>query len=415
MNKNKAFKNTIYASLGGILEFYDFVLFVFFANVFAKIFFPQNDDFWPLLNTYIAFGAGYLARPLGAILMAHFADKNGRKPIFYISMLFMVIPSFVLAFLPTYEQIGLIATIILFIIRIAQGFAIGAEVSGAWVFVSEFISDKKKGLALGFISATLTLGLLLGNLITIIIYEFFTPAEVENFAWRIPFIIGGFFGILSLFLRNKLNETPQFQELKNKNLLINFPLKNALKTHKFSMLICALFTIVLTSGVATLMILPQHLENLLNIDKTSALYYQNIAITMVVFGALLQGYLADVFGAFKICFIFSILFGFFGVLFSFYDANFVYYYTLACFMQGIISFAPIFMTQIFKTELRFSGLSFAYNISYAILGFITPIMISFLYEKYMYIYIIFISLTSIFAAFLSHKYLQNIYYNNKIL
>ncbi|MCR6571944.1 MFS transporter [Campylobacter insulaenigrae] len=397
--QNKALRNTIYASLGGILEFYDFVLFIFFASIFAKIFFPQNDDFWPLVNTYIAFGAGYLARPFGAIVMAHFADIKGRKNIFYISMLLMVIPSFVLAFLPNYESIGLCATLILFLIRITQGLAIGAEVSGAWVFVSEFVGKKKIGLALGFISATLTIGLLLGNLATLTIYEFFTKEEVEKFAWRIPFVIGGIFGILSLFLRTKLNETPEFKNIQLNNSLLNFPLKNALKTHKISMFVCALQTIVLTSGVATLMILPQYFENLLEINKTTALYYQNFAIVAIIIGALIQGFLSDIFGAFKVCIIFSLLFGIFGFFLSFYDENFIYFYLLTCFSQGIISFAPIFMTQIFSTQLRSSGLSFAYNISYAILGFITPLIVNFIYKDYFSMYIIFVVLASLLSVF----------------
>ncbi|MCR6587081.1 MFS transporter [Campylobacter insulaenigrae] len=397
--QNKALRNTIYASLGGILEFYDFVLFIFFASIFAKIFFPQNDDFWPLVNTYITFGAGYLARPFGAIVMAHFADIKGRKNIFYISMLLMVIPSFVLAFLPNYESIGLCATLILFLIRITQGLAIGAEVSGAWVFVSEFVGKKKIGLALGFISATLTIGLLLGNLATLTIYEFFTKEEVEKFAWRIPFVIGGIFGILSLFLRTKLNETPEFKNIQLNNSLLNFPLKNALKTHKISMFVCALQTIVLTSGVATLMILPQYFENLLEINKTTALYYQNFAIVAIIIGALIQGFLSDIFGAFKVCIIFSLLFGIFGFFLSFYDENFIYFYLLTCFSQGIISFAPIFMTQIFSTQLRSSGLSFAYNISYAILGFITPLIVNFIYKDYFSVYIIFVVLASLLSVF----------------
>lgn len=403
----KSFKNTIYASLGGILEFYDFVLFVFFANIFAKIFFPQNDDFWPLVNTYIAFGAGYLARPFGAVIMAHFADTKGRKNVFYISMLLMVIPSFILAFLPTYESIGLFATFCLFAIRISQGLAIGAEVSGAWIFVSEFVSKKRIGLALGFISATLTLGLLLGNLATLMVYEFFTQEEVEAYAWRIPFIIGGFFGILSLFLRNKLSETPEFQKIKQSKTLLKFPLKNAIKTHKLSMLVCMLETIVLTSGVATLMILPQYFEGLLNISKNTALYYQNFAILAVIFGALVQGFLSDIFGTFKTCIVFSIALGLFGFLFSFYNDDFIYFYLLACFAQGIISFAPIFMTQIFNVEVRSSGLSFAYNISYALFGFVTPLLINAIYKEYMFVYMIFVMLVSFVSMVLVFKILKS--------
>ncbi|AJC89121.1 MHS family MFS transporter [Campylobacter lari] len=402
----KAFKNTIYASLGGILEFYDFVLFIFFASVFAKIFFPQNDDFWPLIYTYVAFGAGYLARPFGAVVLAHFADIKGRKNVFYISMLLMVVPSFVLAFLPTYESIGLFATFMLFIIRIAQGLAIGAEVSGAWIFVSEFVSKKRLGLALGFISATLTLGLLLGNLATLSIYAYFDKEEVESFAWRIPFFIGGFFGILALFLRTKLNETPAFKNIKEKEKILNFPLLQALKTHKKSMLICAFLTVVLTSGVATLMILPQYFESLLGVSKTTALLYQNLAIVMIILGSLVQGYLADFLGHFRICLIFTVVFGAFGISFSFYNEWFLSFYLLACFAQGIIAFAPIFMTQIFTTELRSSGLSFAYNVSYAILGFLTPFVVNFMYEKYFYIYIIFIVIASLLSMFLIKVFLK---------
>lgn len=221
----KKYKNIIYASLGGILEFYDFVLFAFFLDIFAKVFFPQNDTFWMQINAYIAFGAAYLARPFGSIVMAHFGDRYGRKNIFYISMLFMVLPSFALVFLPSYESIGILATLILFLIRILQGLAVGTEVSGAWVYVSEFVKGRQVPLALGFISATLTIGLLLGNLATLGIRSYFSAQEVEEYAWRIPFIVGGFFGFFALFLRTKLSETPEFERIKKENRLLNFSFK----------------------------------------------------------------------------------------------------------------------------------------------------------------------------------------------
>ncbi|EJV1297519.1 MFS transporter [Campylobacter coli] len=396
----KKYKNIIYASLGGILEFYDFVLFAFFLDIFAKVFFPQNDTFWMQINAYIAFGAAYLARPFGSIVMAHFGDRYGRKNIFYISMLFMVLPSFALAFLPSYESIGILATLILFLIRILQGLAVGTEVSGAWVYVSEFVKGRQVPLALGFISATLTIGLLLGNLATLGIRSYFSAQEVEEYAWRIPFIVGGFFGFFALFLRTKLSETPEFERIKKENRLLNFPLKDALKTYKTSMLVCFLMTVVLTSGVATLMILPKYLEELLSINKTSALWIQNFAILAVILGALIQGILASKWGSYRICSIFSITFMFFGMLFSFYDANFLFYFLLACFAQGIITFAPVFMTQIFKSELKFSGLSFAYNISYVLLGFLTPFIVNAFYKEYMGVYLMVVGCCSLFSVFL---------------
>ncbi|TKX28651.1 MFS transporter [Campylobacter sp. MIT 12-5580] len=406
--RKKAVKNTLYASLGGILEFYDYILFVFFAKLFAEIFFPPNNAFWAEIGIWISFGAGYLARPFGAVVFAHFGDKKGRKDVFYITMLLMILPSFALAFLPSYESIGLTATIILFVIRILQGLAVGAEVSGAWVFVSEFVSQKYKSLALGFISATLTLGLLLAGLVSLLANEIFTQEELKAWAWRLPFILGGFFGVLACFLRKKLSETPVFEKLRKDETLLSFPLLEALKTHKLAMLVCALMSVVLTSGVATLTIVPQHFNALLGFDTNQSLIYSNLAIVAIIFGSLIQGALASFFGNFKICVLFSLLFAVFGIGLGLYDERFLFYYLLACFMQGIISFAPIFMTSVFKPELRFSGLSFAYNISYALLAFVTPFVIRGIYEKYLGYYFVFVALCSLLCAFLV-RHLNNTY------
>ncbi|TQR32996.1 MFS transporter [Campylobacter sp. MIT 99-7217] len=400
--KTKAIKNTIFASLGGILEFYDFVLFVFFTSVFAQVFFPPDDAFWANVGVWTSFGAGYLARPFGAMVFAHFGDVKGRKNVFYISMLMMILPSFALAFLPSYESIGLFATISLFLIRIVQGLAVGAEISGAWVFVSEFVSEKYKSLALGFISATLTFGLLLAGLVSLWINVNFSTEEIKDYAFRLPFILGGVFGILACFLRTKLNETPEFERLKKNQELLKFPLIEALKTHKLPMLVCVLMSFILSSGLATLTIIPKHFDMFMG-DEVQKLLYSNFAIVAVILGSFIQGALASFFGNFKICIIFSILFACFGFALSLYDENFLLYYLLACFMQGIISFAPIFMTAVFKSSLRFSGLSFAYNVSYALIVYITPFVIDQIYDHYLGYYFILVALASLFCVFLVKK------------
>ena len=141
--KKKEFKILALSSLGGTLEFYDFIIFVFFASIISQHFFPPSlDETWKMINTYGIFAAGYLARPLGGIVMAHFGDKRGRKKMFILSILLMVIPTFALGLMPTFESIGYAAPIMLVCIRILQGIAIGGELPGAWVFVCEH-SDKK--------------------------------------------------------------------------------------------------------------------------------------------------------------------------------------------------------------------------------------------------------------------------------
>ncbi|MCV3436424.1 MFS transporter, partial [Campylobacter lari] len=121
------------SSLGGTLEFYDFIIFVFFASYISKNFFPENlSPFWQMFNTYGIFAAGYLARPLGGIVMAHFGDKFGRKKMFMLSILLMVVPTFMLAFIPAYESIGYLCIVFLVFVRVCQGIAIGGELPGAW-------------------------------------------------------------------------------------------------------------------------------------------------------------------------------------------------------------------------------------------------------------------------------------------
>ncbi|EAJ1270301.1 MFS transporter, partial [Campylobacter lari] len=185
--KRKDYKTLSLSSLGGALEFYDFVIFVFFANYISRNFFPNDmGDFWKLLNTYGAFAAGYLARPLGGIVMAHFGDKFGRKKMFMLSILLMVLPTFSLAFIPTFESIGYLAPIFLLLVRIAQGVAIGGELPGAWVFVKEHAPDGKDGFCISAINASMAFGILLGCAVALVINHCFEQESIYDYAWRIP-------------------------------------------------------------------------------------------------------------------------------------------------------------------------------------------------------------------------------------
>ncbi|MEO5961836.1 MAG: MFS transporter, partial [Thermomonas sp.] len=154
------------AALGGALEFYDFVIFVFFATTMGALFFPPDMPEWlRLVQTFGIFAAGYLARPLGGIVMAHFGDLRGRKRMFMLSILLMAIPTLLMGLLPIYAQVGVIAPLLLLLLRIMQGAAIGGEAPGAWVFVTEHVSPRHRNLACGALSAGLCAGILIGSLV----------------------------------------------------------------------------------------------------------------------------------------------------------------------------------------------------------------------------------------------------------
>lgn len=142
------YKTLTLAALGGALEFYDFIIFVFFAPVIGQLFFPVSIPDWlRQLQTFGIFAAGYLARPLDGIVMAHFGDLLGRKRMFTLSVLLMSVPTLLMGFLPTYASIGLAAPVLLLLFRVMQGAAVGGEVPGAWVFVSEHVPSRHIGYA----------------------------------------------------------------------------------------------------------------------------------------------------------------------------------------------------------------------------------------------------------------------------
>ncbi|EGH15091.1 major facilitator superfamily protein, partial [Pseudomonas savastanoi pv. glycinea str. race 4] len=183
------YKTLSLSALGGALEFYDFIIFVFFAAVVGKLFFPVDMPDWlRMMQTFGIFAAGYLARPLGGIIMAHFGDLLGRKKMFTLSIFMMAVPTLIMGLLPTYAQIGMWAPILLLLMRVIQGAAIGGEVPGAWVFVSEHVPARRVGYACGTLTAGLTAGILLGSLVATAINSIYTPVEVSDYAWRIPFL-----------------------------------------------------------------------------------------------------------------------------------------------------------------------------------------------------------------------------------
>src|SRR5262245_47826958 len=221
------YKTLTLAALGGALEFYDFVIFVFFVTVLSGLFFPPEIPDWlRQLQAFGIFAVGYFARPLGGILLAHFGDLFGRKRIFALSIFLMAIATLGMGLLPTYAQIGYAAPILLLLLRVLQGAAIGGEVPGAWVFTAEHVPERHIGFATGTLTCGLTAGILIGSLVATGLNTIYTPEEVSAFAWRYPFILGGVFGLVAVWLRKFLEETPVFIEMKKRKALSEtIPLK----------------------------------------------------------------------------------------------------------------------------------------------------------------------------------------------
>lgn len=371
------------SALGGTLEFYDFVVFVFFANVIGALFFPASlPDWMRQLQTLGIFAAGYLARPVGGILIAHFGDILGRKKMFTLSIFLMAVPTLVIGLLPTYESIGIAAPLLLLLMRVLQGAAIGGEMPGAWVFVAEHAPARHYGFAIGTLTSGITGGIFLGSILGVWLNSVYSQAEIHDWAWRIPFILGGVFGLVSVYLRRFLEETPIFREMHaRKSAARELPLKTILREHREASVLVALMTWVLSTAVVVVVLFtPSYLQKVFHIAPALALKANAVATVTLTVGCVFWGWLSDRMGT-RVAMVLG-WGGMTATAYLFYlglpgDAtSLVWTYALVGFFVGSIALLPVVGVRAFPPQVRFTGLSFAYNLAYAVFGGLTPMLVS---------------------------------------
>ncbi|MEQ9905620.1 MFS transporter [Pectobacterium aroidearum] len=377
------YKTLSLAALGGALEFYDFIIFVFFAAVIGDLFFPPDIPEWlRQVQTFGIFAAGYLARPLGGIIMAHFGDKSGRKRMFSLSILLMALPTLAMGLLPTYEAIGIAAPLLLLLMRVLQGAAIGGEVPGAWVFVAEHVPRARIGFACGTLTAGLTMGILLGSLIATLLNTVLTPEQMSGGGWRLPFFIGGVFGLVAMYLRRWLQETPIFMEMQaQKKLAEELPLKSVVLNHKRAVVVSMLLTWLLSACIVVVILMaPTYLQKVHGIPAALALQANCLATIALMVGCIGAGLLVDRFGASKLFMVGSLSLAacswfFYSSAASSTTLLFVSY-AIVGLSVGVVGGVPYVMVRAFPAAVRFSGISFSYNVSYAIFGGLTPVFVT---------------------------------------
>ena len=381
-------KTLVLAALGGALEYYDFIIFVFFTSVIGQLFFPpETPDWLRQLQTFGVFAAGYLARPLGGIVMAHFGDRSGRKRMFTLSVFLMAIPTLLIGLLPTYATLGYAAPLALLLLRVLQGAAVGGEVPGAWTFVAEHVPERRTGFACGTLTSGLTVGILIGSLIATWINKSWSATDVQAFAWRIPFLIGGVFGFLAVFLRRLLAETPVFEEMRRRQSLVQgVPLRVVLAGHGRAVIQSMLLTWVLTAAIVVVILMtPTLLQKLFSIAAAVTLAANSFATLGLSIGCVVFGLLADRFGAERM-----LMLGCAALLAATYalylglgqsTEHLGSLYGLAGFCVGVVGVIPTVLVRMFPPPVRFSGISFAYNVAYAIFGGLTPLFVTLLMKQ----------------------------------
>src|SRR5687768_820630 len=288
------------SAVGTMIEWYDFYIFGSLAIIIAPLFYPPGNDTFAYIAYLATFAVGFVVRPFGALFFGRIGDIVGRKYAFLVTLLIMGGATAVIGFLPTYSQIGIAAPIILLLIRVLQGLALGGEYGGAAVYVAEHVPDNRRGFYTSFIQITATLGLFLSLAVILIVQNMMSPDEFAGRAgtiggWRIPFLISIFLVGISLYIRLRMEESPIFEQVKASGMTSASPLIEAFtKWENLKIVLISLFGA--TAGQGVVWYTGQfyalfYLQAILNVNTISAQYIVAIALLMgmpffVAFGAL---------------------------------------------------------------------------------------------------------------------------------
>ena len=283
------------SSLGTVFEWYDFYLYGSLAAIIAKQFFAGTDPNTAFIFALLAFAAGFLVRPFGAIVFGRLGDMVGRKYTFLVTILLMGVSTFIVGLLPNYDSIGIAAPIILITLRILQGLALGGEYGGAATYVAEHAPDDKRGAFTAWIQTTATLGLFLSLMVILATRTAIGEEAFADWGWRIPFLVSVFLLAISVWIRLSMNESPAFQRMKDEGKVSKAPLSEAFGQWK-NLKLVILALVGLTAGQAVVWYTGQFyalffLTQTLKVDGATANILIAAALLIgtpffIVFGAL---------------------------------------------------------------------------------------------------------------------------------
>lgn len=395
------------AIVGNALEWYDYLLYAYFADIFAKLFFPTSDEYLSIMISFAAFAIGFVARPLGGIVFGYIGDRFGRKVSLTISIILIAVPTTIMGLLPTYYQIGIFAPILLILMRILQGISLGGEFSASSTFLVESAPKNQQGFYGSFSTASIGLGMILASAVALLIHHYFTASEIQEFAWRIPFVSSIFIGVLGIYLRSHLEESEAFKKAQTQHKLIQKPLRTIFKNYPANFFIsCGIFMCI-TIPIYSFVVYSKSIMQILGYSFGDVEKYHIIILCSFMLITPFFGYLCDKYNPKLFLMISALLIALFTPLFLMALINgsqiqlwlaFISAGALLATFQGAM---PKMIVNNFPIQVRSSGVGMSYSFTAAIFGGTAPMILTFLIKNYglfsMFYYILFGSFASIIA------------------
>ncbi|MFN6548332.1 MFS transporter [Mycolicibacterium nivoides] len=376
------------SSVGTLIEWYDFYIYGSLAVVFSGMFFPSGNSTAALLVTIAAFGTGFVIRPLGAIVFGRMGDRVGRKKTFMTTLLLMGGATTLLGALPIYEQIGIAAPLLLVLLRLLQGLAIGGEYGGAVVYIAENSPSTKRGLFTSVLQTTATGGLLLSIAVIVACRVILGDAAFESWGWRVPFLLSGVLVLFSLKVRMKMHESPVFEEMRRSGSLSRSPIKDTVSSRASrSLLVSVLFGVTAGLGVAwytSQFYTLYFLQSVLSIDFLTANLCVGVALVLATPFFVIFGKLSDDYGRQRFILTGLVLSAaaylpcFSWIRNAAVEGNYVRVVAVltiqVIFVAMIYGPTAAFLSELFPPKIRYTGLSLSYHLGTGVFGGFTPLV-----------------------------------------
>jgi metabolite-proton symporter len=384
-------KKVLIASLtGSSIEWFDYFLYgTAAALVFNKIFFPMVDPVIGLILSYLSFSLTFFIRPIGGVLFAHIGDRIGRKKTLVLTLSLMGGATVTIGLLPTYDMIGMWAPALLILMRIIQGMGIGGEWGGALLLAYEYAPEKRKGFFGSIPQAGVTIGMLMATFI-VSLMTLFSEDDFLSWGWRIPFLLSSILVLIGLWIRKDIDETPDFQKVKQSGQVAKAPLRDTLKHHWREVLIAAGLKVVETA--------PFYIFStfVVSYATTTLTYQKSQALEAVTLGALvatimipLMGLLSDKIGRQRMYAVSVFVLGLFIVpWFMLLNTGTTWGIVLATVIAFGVLWAPVtavlgtLCSEIFSANVRYTGITLGYQLGAALAGGTAPLIATGLLAKY---------------------------------
>lgn len=386
-SKGGLFRVIVASMMGNALEWYDYALYGIMAPLIASHFFPKGDEYVQLLSTYGVFAAGFVARPIGAIFFGWFGDRYGRRSSLTLAILMMAIPTGCIGLLPTYDQIGIWAPVLLTFICLLQGLSLGGEYSGSMTYLVEHAPAGRRGLIGAMAKTSLMVGFLMGQGMSLILSFSMSEEDFASYGWRIGFGVGILIGVVGYYIRTKCEESPVYEAAKAEGEktegkgLSNRPMRDAFMNHPWSLLrgfmlyltvtvpfyMCATYFVTLTSKV---------LGHTLREAQTMSTINMVLMLIMVPISA----WLSDKYGRRKVLggAALAMLFLTYPLFQVIGSGDIVEIAIAQAIFASIIGFylgpIPAALVELFPTSVRFSGMSMSYNMAATLFGGTAPMV-----------------------------------------